>query len=340
MEEFIAGIPKAELHLHIEGTLEPEQKFLFAKRNGVSLPYSSASEMRAAYKFDDLPSFLAQYYEGMTVLRTEEDFYDLTYAFLKKAHSQNVMYVEIFFDPQAHTSRGVPFVTVLSGIRRGQIAGEELGVKTQLIMCFLRDMSAESAMQTLEEALPHKAHIVGVGLDSDEKSNPPAKFTEVFARARQEGLRLTMHCDVDQEDATEHLRQAVCDIGVERVDHGVNCLDDPTGELVRILREREIPLTVCPISNRWVAKGLKTDAIRSLLRARIKVTINSDDPAYFGGYMTENLAAVAADGDLSTADVAQLCVNAFSGAWLPIEVRETYIATVERYVRERQPTTA
>ena len=226
MTRFIEGMPKAELHVHVEGTLEPELKFDLARRNGIELPYRSVEEMRAAYNFDDLPSFLRVYYEGMSVLLTEQDFYDLTTAYLTKAHSQNVLYAEMFFDPQAHTTRGIAFDTVIRGIRRAQVdAQDKLGIRTQLIMCFLRDMSAKSAMATLEQSLRYKDWIIGVGLDSDEKGNPPIKFKVVFARARAEGYRLTMHCDVDQENSTRHIRQTLDDIGVDRIDHGVNSLE-------------------------------------------------------------------------------------------------------------------
>ena len=251
MKRFIEGMPKAELHVHVEGTLEPELKFDLARRNAIELPYRSVEEMRAAYDFDDLPSFLKMYYEGMGVLRTEQDFYDLTTAYLTKAHSQNVIYAEIFFDPQAHTSRGIAYDTVIRGIRRAQEDAEDkLGIRTQLIMCFLRDMSAESAMATLEQSLPYKDWIVGVGLDSDEKGNPPIKFKAVFARARAEGYRLTMHCDVDQENSTRHIRQTLEDIGVERIDHGVNALEDEA--LCREIVRRGLALTVCPISNKCI----------------------------------------------------------------------------------------
>ena len=226
LRDFIAGMPKCELHVHLEGTLEPEMKFELAKRNGMTLPYKDAAEMRAAYDFHDLPSFLKIYYEGMRVLVHEPDFYDLTFAYLAKAHSQNVRYVEMFFDPQPHTGRGVAFDVVIRGIRRAQLEAERiLGIKSQLIMCFLRDWSAEFAMTTLVQSLPYREWIVGVGLDSDEKNNPPVKFKEVFARARQEGYLLTMHCDVDQQNSTEHIRQCLEEIGVNRIDHGVNVLD-------------------------------------------------------------------------------------------------------------------
>ncbi|HEY1918727.1 MAG TPA: adenosine deaminase [Streptosporangiaceae bacterium] len=275
ISSFIAGMPKAELHVHLEGTLEPELKFQLASRNHMSLPYRSAAEMRAAYTFGDLPSFLAMHYEGMSVLQAEEDFYDLAMAYFRTARSQNVVYAEAFFDPQAHTTRGVPFATVLAGIRRAQQdAALELGLRTQLIMCFLRDLPASSALDTLQESLAHRGQIVGVGLDSDEQGNPPVKFSEVFARARDEGYHLTMHCDVDQQDSVTHIRQCLDDIGVERIDHGVNCLQDDA--LVRRLRDSAVGLTACPISNSYVSDGL-----------------NSDDPAYFPGYINENLAAYA-----------------------------------------------
>ncbi|GAA2867206.1 adenosine deaminase [Nonomuraea rubra] len=244
MKDFIAGLPKCELHLHIEGTLEPELKFELAARNGLELPYASVAEMRAAYTFDSLSSFLTIYYEGMKVLRTEPDFYDLATAYLTKAAEQNVRYAEIFFDPQAHTSRGVPFDVVIRGLRRALMdAHARLGVRAQLIMCFLRDFQAEYAMATLLESLPYKEWIAGVGLDSDEKGNPPRKFAAVYERARQEGYLLTMHCDVDQDDAVEHIRQAVEEIGVDRIDHGVNILEDQ--RLVELVLARGTGLTCC-----------------------------------------------------------------------------------------------
>ena len=253
---FIEGMPKAELHLHLEGTLEPELKFELAARNGVSLPYRSVEEMRAAYRFDDLSSFLAVYYEGMGVLLAEQDFYDLATAYFRKARSQNVVYAEVFFDPQAHTTRGVPFAAVIEGFRRAQLDAEgELGLRSQLIMCFLRDLTADSALATLEESLPYRDWILGVGLDSDERGNPPVKFRDVFDRARDEGFRLTMHCDVDQENSVGHIWQCLDEIGVERIDHGVNSLEDAA--LVREIERRGLGLTACPISNSYVAGGLK-----------------------------------------------------------------------------------
>ena len=327
---FIAGMPKAELHLHLEGTLEPALKFELAARNGLDLPYGSVDEMRAAYGFNDLASFLAVYYEGMSVLLAEQDFYDLTMAYFRKARSQNVVYTEVFFDPQAHTTRGIPFATVVEGIRRAQEdAAASLGLQTQLIMCFLRDLTVESAMETLEESLAYGDWIVGVGLDSDEKGNPPVKFEEVFDRARREGYRLTMHCDVDQENSVEHIWQCLEEIRVERVDHGLNALEDPA--LIKEINRRGLGLTVCPISNSYVTDSLKAEEIRSLIDAGVRATINSDDPAYFPGYMNENLIAVQEAVQLTRDEIVQLARNAFTVSWLPREDRDGYLETLAVY---------
>ena len=332
LNDFIAGMPKAELHVHIEGTLEPDLKFQLAKRNNLDLPYQSEEEMRAAYDFDDLPSFLKIYYEGMGVLITEQDFYDLTWKYLEKAHSQNVLYAEIFFDPQAHTSRGISFETAITGIHRALTDGaEKLGIKTNLIMCFLRDMSADSAIEALEQSLPYREWILGVGLDSDERNNPPIKFKDVFARAREESYRLTMHCDVDQENSTTHIWQTLNDIGVDRIDHGVNCLEDEA--LCSEIIKRSLALTVCPISNGYVTDGLKADEIRMMLEKGIRVTVNSDDPAYFPGYMTENLIAPQQAAKLSKEQVIQLAVNAFEGSWLSQPEKNGLRQKLEDYIK-------
>ena len=328
--EFIAGMPKAELHLHLEGTLEPELKFELAARNGVELPYASVEEMRAAYGFDDLPSFLAVYYEGMSVLRTEPDFYALATAYFRKAASQNVVYAEVFFDPQAHTPRGIPFETAIEGIRRAQVDAEaSLGLRSRLIMCFLRDMSADSALETLERSLPYRDWIVGVGLDSDEKGNPPVKFKEVFARARTEGYRLTMHCDVDQEDSVRHIWQCLDEIGVERIDHGVNALEDAA--LVREIVGRGLGLTVCPISNSYVAGGLKAVELKHMLDHGMRATVNSDDPAYFPGYVNENVIAAQAAAGLTREEVVALARNAFTVSWAEPDERERYLDALDAY---------
>jgi len=329
ISSFIEGMPKAELHVHLEGTLEPELKFQLAARNGLDLPYRSAAEMRTAYAFDDLPSFLAVYYEGMSVLRTEEDFYDLAIAYYRKAHSQNVVYAETFFDPQAHTTRGILFETVISGFRHAQQDAAEFGLQTQLIMCFLRDMTADSAMETLAQSLPYRDWVVGVGLDSDEKGNPPVKFKAVFDRARSEGYRLTMHCDVDQEDSVAHIWQCLNDIGVERIDHGVNCLEDDA--LVSRLKSSGVGLTVCPISNSYVSDGLKAHQIKAMLDRSLRVTVNSDDPAYFPGYIGENLVAVTEAVNLGKRDLAQIERNAFTIAWITDEERAAYLRDLDAY---------
>jgi adenine deaminase len=327
---FIERLPKAELHLHLEGTLEPELKFELAARNGLDLPYASAEEMRAAYGFDDLASFLAVYYEGMSVLHTERDFYDLAMAYFRKAHSQNVVYAEVFFDPQAHTARGVSFETVIDGLHRAQREAEDsLGLRTQLIMCFLRDLTAESAMETLEQSLSYGDRIVGVGLDSDERGNPPVKFKEVFDRARREGFRLTMHCDVDQENSVQHIWQCLDEIGVERVDHGVNALEDRA--LITEINRRRLGLTTCPISNSYVTNGLKAAEIKSLLDAGVRATVNSDDPAYFPGYVNENLVALQEAVHLSRDEVVQLARNSFAVSWLEPEDRDRYLDALQEY---------
>ncbi|MBC6457599.1 adenosine deaminase [Actinomadura sp. HBU206391] len=332
MDDFIAGLPKCELHLHIEGTLEPELKFRLAERNGIELPHATVEEARAAYSFDSLTSFLVGYYESMDVLRTEPDFYDLAYAYLAKAVSQNVRYAEIFFDPQAHTSRGVPFDIVIRGLRRAILDAERtLGIRAQLIMCFLRDLSAGYAMATLMESLPYREWIVGVGLDSDERGNPPVKFEQVFARARQEGYLLTMHCDVDQENSVTHIRQCLDVIGVDRIDHGVNALDDSS--LVEEIQRRGLGFTVCPVSNGFVTDGIKAEEIRRMLDLGLRVTVNSDDPAYFLAYVTENLQAVHQALDLTTGDLARLEQNAFEISWLPRAVKDGYLAELTDYTR-------
>jgi adenosine deaminase len=328
--DFIRDLPKVELHVHIEGTLEPELKFALAERNRIALPYTDVAAMRDAYTFDDLASFLACYYEGMGVLQTAEDFADLARAYLRRAHDQHVRYAEIFFDPQAHTARGVPFDVVLGGLRTALLeARRELGLRAQLIMCFLRDFSAEYAMATLLDSLRYRDWIAGVGLDSDERDNPPVKFVEVFRRARSEGYQLTMHCDVDQQDSTEHIRQCLEVIGVDRIDHGVNTLDND--DLSEEIARRGIGLTCCPISNRYVTGSLKAHEIKRLLDRGIRVTINSDDPAYFPGYVADNLLALHEAVGLSVPEVVQLQRNAIEVAWLPAAVKEELAAELDGY---------
>lgn len=332
MNPFIADLPKAELHVHLEGTLEAGLSFRLARKNGIPLEFATEQELLAAYDFHDLPSFLRIYYEAMKVLTDEEDFFQLTWAYLSKAAQQRIVYAEMFFDPQAHTSRGVEFATVIRGIRRAQEqAARQLGIQTQLILCFLRDLSAESALQTLEQSLPFRQWIVGVGLDSDEKGNPPVKFAEVFRRARGYGYRLTMHCDVNQENTLVHIGQCLHTIGVDRIDHGVNCLEDPA--LCATIVERGLGLTICPISNRFVVQSLTAAQIRRMLALGMRATINSDDPAYFRAYLNENLDALHEEGGVTRAEIVQLVENAFAVAWLDEEQRGAFLASVRAYVQ-------
>ncbi|WP_127782862.1 adenosine deaminase [Rhodococcus sp. X156] len=328
VENFIAQVPKCELHLHIEGTLEGELVFELARRNGIEMPYADAAEMKRENPFNDLTSFLVGYYRNMQVLVTEQDFYDLATAYFTKAASQKVRYVEIFFDPQAHTSRGVEFSTVVRGLRRAIVdARRTLDLHAELIMCFLRDFSAEYAMATLMESLPYKDWIIGVGLDSDERGNPPVKFEQVFARARAEGYLLTMHCDVDQPGTLDHIRQALDVIGVDRIDHGVNILDDPA--LLAEVVERGIGLTVCPISNSFVRGSVWEGATKRLLDAGVQVSVHSDDPAYFDGYVGECLLRVHEETPLTIEEAATLARNAFKTAWLPATLRAQFLAEID-----------
>lgn len=332
MQTFIENMPKAELHVHLEGTLEPELSFELAQRNNIPLAYSTPEALIAAYDFHDLPSFLDIYYAGMNVLRTEDDFYLLTWNYLAKARSQQIVYAELFFDPQAHTSRGVAFDTVITGIHKAQMAAsEQLGIDSQLIMCFLREMSAESAMEHLLMAEPYLTWLVGVGLDSDEKNNPPVKFKSVFARARTLGLKLTMHCDVNQQNTLKHIAQCLDEIEVDRIDHGVNALEDAA--LIAKIRDKQLGLTVCPVSNRFVVQSLTAKEIRQMLDNDMKVTINSDDPAYFRAYLNENLIELQQEGQFSQAEMTTMVANAFSVAWLSEAQKKAYLATLEKYVQ-------
>ena len=330
MTSFVHGLPKAELHLHIEGTLEPELRFKLAGRNNIALPYRDIDEMRAGYVFHDLSSFLPVYYDAMSVLMKPQDFYDLAWSYLEKAASENIRYVEIFFDPQAHTSRGVEFHAVISGLHGALLdARRLLGVRGQLILCILRDHSAEYAMATLLESLPYRDSIIGIGLDSDERDNPPAKFAPVFARAKAEGYRLTMHCDVDQLDIVNHIRQCLDLIGVERIDHGVNVLE--SDELVDQAATSGIGFTVCPVSNRYVTGDLKDKELRSMLERGLRVTVNSDDPAYFAAYLSANLETLANSAAFTKAELVQLERNAFEIAWLPTDTKEELLAELAHY---------
>lgn len=311
----IARLPKAELHLHIEGSLEPELLFALAQRNGVVIPFANVAEVRAAYDFSNLQDFLDIYYQGMAVLLTEQDFYDLTWAYLLRAQADHVRHVEIFFDPQGHTERGVAFATVLGGIDRALQDGEaRLGITSRLIMCFLRHLPEEAALATLDEARPHLDRIHGVGLDSSELGHPPAKFAQVFAEARKLGLFVTAHAG--EEGPPEYVHEALDLLKVQRIDHGNRALEDPA--LIARLADEGMTLTVCPLSNLklCVIGEMAQSPVKRMLDLGLKATINSDDPAYFGGYVNDNYRAVAAALELSDADLVQLARNSFTGSLL------------------------
>lgn len=329
-KKFIKGLPKAELHLHLEGSLEPELKLALAQKNNIDIGQSTIEEVKAAYEFDSLPSFLNVYYPAMNVLQTEDDFYELALSYLKKAQEHHVLRAELFFDPQAHTSRGIPFETVINGYYRAINEAPSLGIQADLILCFLRDMSLESAEETFEQALPHLDKIIGVGLDSDEKNNPPSKFTSVFKKARERGLKLTMHCDIDQENTTEHLRQVIEDIQVDRIDHGTNIVEAP--ELVAIIKENGIGLTTCPVSNSFVVEDMKGKEIKELLDQGIKVTVNSDDPAYFQSYISDDLFELADRYHLTQEEVIKLVKNSFDISWISDDEKDGYRQQVDAYV--------
>lgn len=332
MPDFVADMPKAELHVHLEGTLEPEHIFELAQKNGIDLEYDSPQAVIDAYNFNDLPSFLKIYYAGMNVLQTEQDFYDLTYHYFERAHADNVRYVEPFFDPQGHTTRGVEFSTVIDGISRAQKDAEEhLGIRSRLIMCFLRDMSAESAMEHLTMAEPYLDRLIGVGLDSDEKGNPPLKFAKVFERARSMGLKLTMHCDVDQENSVSNIWDVVTKVEADRVDHGVNSLEDPA--LCEEIKRRGLGLTVCPVSNTFCAQSLTGDEIRKMLELGMRATVNSDDPAYFRAYMTDNFRALQEQAGFTHDEMLKLTRNAFDVAWLTDEERAGYHKEIDAFAQ-------
>ncbi len=326
---FIQALPKVELHLHIEGTFEPELMFQIAKRNGVPLRFKSVEEVREAYAFSDLQSFLDIYYEGAQLLLYEQDFYDLTRAYLEKVHSENVRHVEIFFDPQTHTDRDVAFHTVIMGIHRALCdAQQKLGITSQLIMCFLRHLSAEAAMDTLTMALPYKHLIDGVGLDSGERDRPPIIFEDVFDAAQSQGWMPVAHAG--EEGPPEYIWQALDLLAVDRIDHGVRCVEDE--ELVQRLIEEQVPLTVCPLSNikLCVFNTMDQHNIKYLLDRGLKVTINSDDPAYFGGYMNANYSATAQGLNLTRADLAKLAVNAVEASWLDDVRKANLIAEIDQ----------
>jgi adenosine deaminase len=331
--EFIGAIPKAELHLHLEGTLEPEMMLALARRNGVALRHRSVAALRSAYSFRNLQDFLDLYYQGTSVLQVEQDFYDLTWAYLVRAARQRVVHVEPFFDPQAHTARGVAFATIIGGISRALADGEaRLGVTSRLIMCFLRHLPEADAEATLDAMLPFRDAIAGIGLDSTELGNPPGKFRNVFARARALGLRCVAHAG--EEGPASYIREALDILKVERIDHGNRCIDDDA--LVEELRARRIGLTMCPLSNLrlGVVKTMAEHPLRALLARGLLVTVNSDDPAYFGGYVNENYLALVEAGGLGLENMRQLAENSFTASFLGAADKARWIAELNDFLRD------
>jgi adenosine deaminase len=331
MEAFVLGIPKAELHVHIEGTLEPEMMFQLAQKHGVELSYDSVEAVRAAYSFSDLQSFLDLYYVGADVLRDEEDFYALTRAYMHRAHAQGVVHTEIFFDPQVHTTRGVPFAAMFEGMQRAlDEARREAGTTSRLILCFLRHLSADAALQTLEQALPFRQAIAAVGLDSSETGHPPSKFEQVFERARQAGFAAVAHAG--EEGPPAYIWEALDLLRVSRIDHGVRCEED--ADLVERLVREAIPLTVCPLSNvkLKVVERIEDHNLRRLLDRGLCVTVNSDDPAYFGGYVAENYLAVQRGLQLDRTQIATLARNSIRASFLEDAAKTHWLSKIDEFI--------
>ena len=334
IKNFISGLPKAELHLHIEGTFEPELMLGIAERNHIELKYNSVDDLKSAYNFNNLQEFLDIYYSGADVLIEEQDFYDLTWAYLQKIHSQNVLHTEIFFDPQTHTSRGVSFDKVISGIHRALEDGRsKLGISSLLILSFLRHLSEESAFQTLEEALPYKSWITAVGLDSSEKGHPPTKFERVFTKAQAEGFLTVAHAG--EEGPPEYVWEALNLLHVSRIDHGNRSLEDSL--LIDELVKRKMPLTVCPLSNLKlkVVRDMTQHPLAKMLDRGMMATVNSDDPAYFGGYVNENYEAVAIALKLTKEQIVQLSKNSFAASFLDEVEKKRMIEKVDLYYRDQ-----
>ena len=326
--ELIQAMPKAELHVHIEGTFEPELMFAIAQRNEIAIPYQSVEEVRQAYNFHNLQSFLDIYYAGANVLIHEQDFYDLAWAYFEKCAEDNVVHTEMFFDPQTHTDRGIAFETVLNGLQRAcDDAAEKLGITSHLIMCFLRHLSEAAAFETLEQALPYKDQIIGVGLDSSEVGHPPSKFERVFAKAREAGFLIVAHAG--EEGPAEYVWEALDLLKVNRIDHGVRSEEDPA--LMQRLIAEKMPLTVCPLSNLklCVVDDMQQHNIRRLLQQGVQVTVNSDDPSYFGGYMNDNFIAIAEALDLSNDELKQLAINSFEASFISEADKANWISKIK-----------
>ena len=327
--ELIQALPKAELHVHIEGTFEPELMFAIAQRNQIQIPYQSVEEVKQAYNFHNLQSFLDIYYAGANVLVHEQDFYDLAWAYFEKCAEDKVVHTEMFFDPQTHTERGVEFATVIAGLKRAcQDAQQKLGISSQLIMCFLRHLSEEKAFETLEQALPFKDEIIAVGLDSSEVGHPPAKFERVFAKAREAGFLIVAHAG--EEGPPEYIWEALDLLKVNRIDHGVRSEEDK--QLMARLIAEKMPLTVCPLSNLklCVVNDMKEHNIRRLLQQGVHVTVNSDDPSYFGGYMNDNFIAIQQALDLSNEELKQLATNSFEASFISDQEKQKWIAEIKK----------
>lgn len=331
--DFIDGLPKSELHVHLEGTLETELKLKLAMKNNIDIGQNTVEDVEKTYHYTSLASFLAVYYPGMNVLQTEEDFYELAMAYLDKAAAQGVLHVEMFFDPQAHIVRGIPLNFVIDGFYQACLDARALGIDAHLIMCFLRDMSARSAKDLLQAAQPYRNKILGIGLDSDEHHNPPLKFAQPFSLAVEQGYHITMHADVDQIDSIEHIKQALEIINVERLDHGTNIVENQ--DLVDWVNQLRLGLTSCPLSNELITDNdLKGDEILDLLDEGVKVSINSDDPAYFGGYIADNYAALAEEYKVTPAQLVQLAKNSFETSWIGDKQKALYLEEIDNYVND------
>jgi adenosine deaminase len=333
LHDLIRRLPKAELHMHLEGSLEPEMMFDLAKRNGIAIPYDTPEAVRAAYDFSNLQDFLDIYYAGMSVLVTERDFFDLTRAYLDRCAADNVRHVEVFFDPQAHTERGIAFETVLNGIMAALDEGEEeLGITSKLILCFLRHLSEEAARDVFELARPHLNDIDGVGLDSSELGHPPSKFARVFHLAGELGLKRVAHAG--EEGPPDYVREALDILEVDRIDHGNRALEDP--RLVERLVADGMTLTVCPLSNLRLCgvERLEDHPLKRMLELGLRATVNSDDPAYFGGYVNENYIRIADALDLSEDDIVTLARNSFRGAFLPPQLIERHLHEIDAVVEK------
>ena len=325
--KFIREVPKTELHLHIEGTLEPELMFDLAKRNNIKIPYSNVDEVKSAYNFSNLETFLNIYYKGSEVLVKEQDFFDLTWSYAIKCREENIVHTEIFFDPQAHLSRGVKFETIINGINKALLkANKELGLTYKIIMCFLRHLDEKSAFKVLDQAIEHKDKITAVGLDSSEKGHPPSKFKNVFKKAIKEGFFTVAHAG--EEGPPEYIWEAINLLEVKRIDHGIQCLKDK--KLTQELRNKQIPLTVCPLSNvkLCVFKNLKEHNLKNMLNEGLMVMVNSDDPAYFGGYVNDNLVESQAALNLSENELKTLIINSFKSSFLSEEKKMKWIKKI------------